>query len=210
MIRLLHLAFLLTTLVSQAQQASYLEPDNPAPRLGTSIDISVHLQKEDLRWLEQKENLTSDEQEALDGNIIGGGMLKITQVMQDTGSVTIGPFTFVIGNAIYNTDAIDVKVLPPLPVNATDGLWVRVENFRGFYYRLIEQRVANSWKRDSKDANTLTLSTSELKFSEFNRDRLEQQGLEILSSSESTENQELNNESHQAQRMQVISYGSSS
>lgn len=146
--------------------------NNPAPREGDEIDISI--------TLEDKEEK------------IGEGRLTLTQILTETGPVTIGPFKFVIADKAYETDVITVTVLPKISNDIKDGLWVRLVDFKGERYLIIEQRISNQWKIEKKSDNETTVTHGEgVKYAEFKKEILEDNGLDIPESYSWTKSQVL-------------------
>ncbi len=170
-------------------QFSTIEPENPLPRVGQSVNLFITLDKTDLSALERKENLTGAETDEMHSNRVGRGSLKITEVFPDTGNIVIGPFTFVVAGTAYVTNSIELTVRPALPDASREGLWVSCIRLNNQYYVVVEQRVPTAFRRDSDDPNTITLNSSEVEFAELDTEKLLDRGLELISSSESTDNQ---------------------
>lgn len=189
MIRIAVLIFIATIQYQAVAQFSVVEPENPLPRAGQSVNLLITLDKKDLSILERKHELTGEESNTLRSNRVGRGSLKITEVFKDTGDVVIGPFTFIIGGETYTTNSIKLNVRAPLPDDAREGLWVSTVRLDNQYFVVVEQRIPNSIKRDSKDPNTIAINDSDANFAELDTDKLYDRGLELISSSESTDNQ---------------------
>lgn len=169
----MRLITLLTLITSLTFGQSKLATNNPAPRQGDEIDISVTLKENDER--------------------IGKGNLKLTHVLTETGTVNIGPFKFQIANKEYETDIITINVSPALPNDIKDGLWIRLVDFNDKKYLIIEQRISNQWKREKQQSdNESTMTHGDgVKYAEFKQEILEDNGLEITASSSSTKSQVL-------------------
>ncbi len=189
MTRIAVLLFISTISIQAFAQFSEIEPENPLPRVGQSVNLQIRLDRKDLSLLERKPELTGEETSTLHSNRVGRGSFRITEVFKDTGNVVVGPFTFVIGGETYVTNSIKLSVRPALPEGAREGLWVSSIRLNNQYYVVVEQRVPTSFKRDSNDPNTITLNSSGVNFAELDTDKLHERGLELISSSESTDNQ---------------------
>ena len=77
-----------------AQQA-IIEPDNPSPRVGDKISLSILLL-----------NSPSADPAADAEKRTATGSLKLSQTLLDTGLVNIGPFSFTLNNQSYEPTAI--------------------------------------------------------------------------------------------------------
>ncbi len=166
----MRLLILLTIISTWTYGQSRLTINNPAPRQGDEIDISITL---------------TDNEEG-----VGKGNLKLTQELTETGLVTLGPFKFTIGDKTYETDILTVTVSPKIPNDIKDGLWIRLVDFNGEKYLIIEQRISNQWKREKKNDNEVTMTHGDgVKYAEFRKEVLEDNGLDILTSSSSTKSQ---------------------
>jgi hypothetical protein len=185
------LFFLFYSFTSQGQHA-VLEPDNPSPRVGDQITLSLSLEKTDLTHIESKPDKTAKELKDIQLNQVGTGTLKLIRVMEDSGSVQIGPLKFEIGKEIYEAPAIHIQVRPSLPESLSEGFWVSAMKFNSFYYLIVEQRIPNTLKRDSRDPNTIKLDLNDIVFAELMIEKLEQHGLEYISGSVNTQNLNLN------------------
>ncbi len=183
-------------------QFSGIEPENPLPRAGQSVNLLITLDKKDLSLLDRKQELTGEESNTLRSNRVGRGSLRITEVFKDTGNVVIGPFTFVIGGDTYTTNSIKLNVRPPLPDEVREGLWISTLRLNNQYFIVVEQRIPNSFKRDRSDPNTITINSADASFAELDTDKLYGHGLELISSSESTDNRFLGKDTNTG----VVSY----
>jgi len=147
-----------------------LSTNNPAPRVGDEIKISFSLKDMDERF--------------------GNGDLKLYEKLTESGTINIGPFTFTIGGKVYESDVLTINVAPKLPDNVKDGLWIRLVDFKDSKYLIIEQRISNQWKREKKSDNEFTMSHGDgVKYADFKRQILENNGLMINSSSSSSSSQ---------------------
>lgn len=168
-------------------QNSRLETNNPIPRQGDEIQIEFTIDKRDLTELRNKEKKTKEEYNKLWDNNVGKGSLKITQIVSDTGRVEIGPFSFTVDDTSYVTDILTLKVLPKLPGNIRDGLWIRYTNIEDIGYLIIEQRVSRGpRKKADSQGLSLSLDNEGITFTELDKEKFEKMGLKIISSSSSS------------------------
>lgn len=132
-------ALLFMTLISTwTYGQSELSTNNPAPRQGDEIEINVTL----------KEN----------GERIGKGDIKISQLITEVGHVNIGPFKFTIGDKAFETGVLTLTISPKLPDDIKDGFWIRLIEVKGEGYLIMEQRISNQWKREKKSDNETTMT----------------------------------------------------
>ncbi len=169
---------------------SMLEPQNPAPRVGDQLDVTLYFEKENLQWLENKMAKTEAENERLANNRVATGALRLNHVLADTGQITVGPLSLTFQGTTFTTEPLVLTVSPALPKNIGDGIWIRSVQFKGFYYLIIEQRIANQWKKQ-EDEEAITLSTMDVVFAEIDQEKLEGKGLNIVSNSSSSDNQQV-------------------
>jgi hypothetical protein len=165
-------------------QNSQLETKNPIPRQGDEVQIVFTIDKRDLTELRNKEKKTKEEYNKLWDNNVGKGSLKITQIVSDTGRVKIGPFSFIVDDTTYVTNVLTLKVLPKLPGNIRDGVWIRYTEVDEIGYLIIEQRVSRGpqKKTDSK-GTSLALDNEGITFADLDREKFEKLGFTIISSS---------------------------
>ena len=187
-------AVLLTLLIFVSYQSwsqnSKLTVFNPGPRVGDDIEISITLEKENLEAIKNKSSKSIEEFNQVQSNYIGSGTIKLSDLTNEPGVTQIGPFLFNFNGVTIRTDSILLDIHPLLPENKKEGLWVRVIDFNGDSYLIIEQRIPNSWKRGKgQDKNTLSLGADNIKFAKLDEAQFESKGLEILSSSSSSSGQ---------------------
>src|ERR1051325_2105817 len=101
---------------------SSLIVDNPGPRVGDNIKLSIRLEAGE--------------------ESIGRGDIELYEQAENVGSVTFGPFTFTVAGKVYETGTVTVNVSPKLPANVLDGIWVRLIPFQEEYFLIIEQRIS--------------------------------------------------------------------
>lgn len=182
----LHLLLFLLPVLTFGQ--SFLEPINPAPRVGDKIKVNVYFEKRDLSTLKKKENTTNAENREIEQNQVAWGTLSLAQLPADTGRFVVGPMSMTYDGQTYTTEPLILTVGAALPEKVMDGIWIRTVSHDHNRYLIIEQRIANNWKKQD-DGNSITLSTEDVTFAEFDRDKFEGKGLEVVSSISSSDTQ---------------------
>jgi hypothetical protein len=151
---------------------SILKSSNPAPRVGDEIIITIELQDA--------------------GQQVASGSLAIQEVLIKEGPAIFGPFTFKIGEKTYETATLTINVSPKLPNNVKDGIWMRSVESGGSQYLIIEQRISSEWTAEKKSGNETTISFGgNVKYAEFKKEVLTDNGIDIPSSSSSSGSQPL-------------------
>jgi hypothetical protein len=162
--------------LSTSAQVARLDIDNPAPRAGDDIRVTFGLDKD------QSKDLPGDARSKKDRT--GFGDIKITTTLADTGTMVIGPFRFTIRNKEYTTQVLTIRVYPPLPSDAKDGIWIRQVDFNDDHFLIIEQRVSGQRKKEQKQDAEITIGfNSDAQFASLDEDKFEANGLDIISSS---------------------------
>jgi hypothetical protein len=183
----LAIIILLGLLTEAWGQNSRLETNNPIPRQGDEVQIEFTIDKDDLTEIRNKEKKTKEEYNKMWGNNVGKGSLKITQIVSDTGRVKIGPFSFTVNDTTYVTNTLTLNVLPKLPGNIRDGIWIRYTEIDGIGYLTVEQRVSRGpQKKADSQGTSLALDNNGITFAELDRDKFEKLGFKIISSSSSS------------------------
>lgn len=181
--------FLFTGFQSWSQN-SKLTVFNPGPRVGDDIEVSITLEKENLEAIKNKSSKSIEDFNQVQSNYYGSGTIKLSDLANEPGIKQIGPFVFSFNGVTIKTDSILLNIHPPLPENKKQGMWVRIIDFDGDSYLIIEQRFPNSWKRGKgQDKNTLSLGADNFKFAKLDEAEFESKGLEIISSSSSSSSQ---------------------
>ena len=148
---------------AQAYGQSHIDVDNPAPRLGSDIAVSFVLED-------------GDDQ-------VGRGSITLTSAAR-VGPMTIGPFSLVIAGKRYETDSVTLSVAPKLPADIKDGLWLRVVDFDGGQFLIVDQRISGSWKKERKADNQVSMThVANTSFAELKEDLLKTMGIKITASS---------------------------
>jgi hypothetical protein len=188
----LHLFFSFLSILAFGQ-ASYLEPDNPAPRVGEAITVTAYFEKENLRYLEEKRERSADEDKKIQANRVATASIKINQELKESGPFVIGPLELTFNGVTYKTQPLTLQVNPALPDKVSDGVWIRTTEFNGAKYLIVEQRIANKWKKEVSN-NAITLSTEDVTYVEFDQDKFEANGIEVVSSRSSSHTQQVDKE----------------
>jgi hypothetical protein len=169
------------TILSAHGQLVKLEPSNPAPRVGDSFHISFSLEKNNLDSMEVSKDI-SEKLLVESMNQIGAGYLEISEwFLTEAGDLKIGPFQMPINNKTYTTNTLNIKVSPKLPENINEGIWIRLLNFQGIDYIILEQRHPGKMKpkTDSNGRTTYSMSTKDAVWTKLNMDKIQRKGIEI-------------------------------
>lgn len=188
--RYLTLPFVTLIFLTSYGQNSKLTTTNPIPRQGDEIQIEFSIDKKDLTELNNKQKKSKEDYNRIWSNSIGKGSFNINKIISDTGKVKIGPFALTINDTTYVTNTVTLKVLPKLPGNVRNGIWIRSTEINNVGYLIIEQRVSRAplTKSDNRGA-TLTLNNDEIQFAELKKEEFAKLGLKILSSSTNSTSQ---------------------
>ncbi|MBC5773863.1 hypothetical protein H8S95_07295 [Pontibacter sp. KCTC 32443] len=188
--RYLILLIFFTVPLSVYAQHSQLSVKNPSPRVGEQIEIVMTLKKEDLETLEKKKSKTIEEFSKIQDNFYGSGSLKFSNVATEPGIKQFGPFDFKFGDITVKTDSIKLNIVPALPADKKEGLWVRVVEFRRENYLILEQRIPNQLKSEKRDDQiTHEFSAGGVKFAELDQAKFELKGFDIISTNTSSNSQ---------------------
>lgn len=139
--------FILCSLHTIAQEKLKLEINNPEPRVGQRIQLSIDIQFiSDYIEKGLKKNIKTTR--SLHG--IQSNDFKKTIVFEKSKKYTIGPFNFEFNGKEYTTNSIEVNVLPKLPLE--NGLWVRLTELEGEKYLILEQLISNESNKSSNES----------------------------------------------------------
>lgn len=169
-------------------QIATLDLTNPAPRIGEDIEIIVYFKTKELEKKEgpQKVEKWLEDQK----NNLGKAEIKFYENFLDTGLVKIGPFSFSIGSNQFTTDVMTIRIYPDLPVDK-DGIWIRQVQFKNESFLILEQRISNQWRQESKsaDEHSMTHDSDRVNYTELDVEKLKEIGLHLkqLSSSSSSQ-----------------------
>ncbi|WP_160144074.1 hypothetical protein [Chryseolinea soli] len=138
---------------------------NPLLRVGDEISVNV---------------LISDAESS-----IVRGQLSLKKMCLDTGWVDVGPLKIEVQNISYETNALKLKVMAPLPPEKTTGLWMSLVEVNSGQYLVLEQRIGRNveWKSKSKNELVIRTDSDQSGFAELNEARLKEAGIEVVSSS---------------------------
>ena len=131
---------LLIASLSSVCQIVELRVDNPIVRIGDAIEVKVSLKGEEM---EAEFPISSEEFKALQANNRGSGSLTFSHIATDTGSVTFGPFHFMINGEKYTSDIITVQVHPAIP-EMQEGVWIKQIGEGEEHILVIEQTLLNA------------------------------------------------------------------
>ena len=175
-------------------QNSKLETHNPIPRQGDEIQVEFSVDKLKLSDLRDKEKKTKEDYNKLWDNNIGKGSFKINQIVADTGKVNIGPFSFTVDDTTYVTNILTLKVLPKLPGNIKEGIWIRYTEIAGLGHLIIEQRVSRGpQKKTDSQGTSVSLDNGGITFTELDQEKFERFGLKITYNSSNSSMQTVDN-----------------
>jgi len=126
------------------QEKLRIEIDNPEPRVGQSVAFSIKVDfLIDYFQNELGENVDFTRSIPIFG--VQSDDFKRVIIFKKAGKHIIGPFDFDFNGKQFTTDIIEVNVLPELPVEI--GLWLRLIEFEGQKYLILEQYMSNEANR---------------------------------------------------------------
>lgn len=136
---ILFLASLFCVTVLQAQDTLKLSINNPAPRLGEEVELSLSLDF----LAKEIESQLNDGIDLLDSPSYSGGKKLLTKlVFSNVGVQQVGPFQFNFNGKEMLTDVLTVDVAEKLPFE--EGVWFRsVTDSKGDQFLIIEQYMNN-------------------------------------------------------------------
>ena len=129
------------------QKKLKIEIDNPEPRVGQSVTFSINV---DFLTDYFKKELGKNIEFTRSTSIFGMQSDDFERVIifEKAKKYEIGPFNFEFNGEQFTTDTIEVNVLPKLPME--NGLWLRITEFNGNQYLILEQLISN----ESNTTNT--------------------------------------------------------
>ncbi|HMU68625.1 MAG TPA: hypothetical protein PK511_05500 [Chitinophagales bacterium] len=121
-----------------SQDTLILKLNNPAPRVGQSVDLSMQV-----NMVLDAMRSTMDSTITFESTFQGGEkFLTQTLVFSDTGKHILGPFKFDINGKSYITNTLEINVAPELPL--TEGIWIRVVENNGNQILIVEEQIKKS------------------------------------------------------------------
>ncbi|WP_040254767.1 hypothetical protein [Psychroserpens mesophilus] len=143
------LLLILCSIYTFGQETAKIEIDNPAPRVGQKVTMSISLDF----FTEYVKNELGDNIELTKENSIHGiqsrGFDRVI-IFQEAKKYKVGPFEFEFNGKKHKTNSIDINVFPELPFES--GLWLRLTEFNGQKYLILEQLISNvSNKKDNEN-----------------------------------------------------------
>jgi hypothetical protein len=143
------LFLILCPLNAIGQEKLKIEIDTPEPRVGQNVTFSINV---DFLSAFFKSNLDEDIDFTRSTSTWGVQSDDFERVIifNKAKKYKIGPFSFEFNGKEYLTEVIEVNVLPKLPMES--GLWLRITEFEGQKYLILEQLINNkSDKTDNED-----------------------------------------------------------
>ena len=147
--RITLLLLIFCSLNAVGQKKLEIEIDNPEPRVGQSVTFSINV---DFLTDYFKKELGKNVEFTRSTSIFGMQSDDFERVIifEKAKKYEIGPFDFEFNGKKYTTETIEVNVLPKLPME--NGLWLRITEFDGQKYLILEQLISNkSNKTDNEN-----------------------------------------------------------
>ena len=138
--RITLILFTICSLNAIGQEKLKIEIDNPEPRVGQSVTFSINV---DFMTDYFKKELGKNVEFTRSTSIFGMQSDDFERVIifEKAKKYKIGPFNFEFNGKKYTTETIEVNVLPKLPME--NGLWLRITEFDGQQYLILEQLISN-------------------------------------------------------------------
>lgn len=138
--RITLLLFTICSLHVIGQEKLKIEIDNPEPRVGQSVTFSINV---DFLTDYFKKKLGESVDFTRSTSIFGMQSDDFERVIifKKAKKYDIGPFDFEFNGKKYSTEIIKINVLPKLPTE--NGLWLRITEFKGQQYLILEQLISN-------------------------------------------------------------------
>ena len=134
------LLFIICSIKTFGQEKLKIEIDNPEPRTGQSVTFSINV---DFLANYLKNEFGKSIELTRSKSIFGSQSDDFERVIvfNEAKKYKIGPFNFEFNGKKYTTNIIEVNVLPKLPMK--EGLWLRLAEFEGDKYLILEQLIKN-------------------------------------------------------------------
>ena len=194
--RITLLLLIFCSLNAIGQKKLEIEIDNPEPRVGQSVTFSINV---DFLTDYFKKELGRNIEFTRSTSIFGMQSDDFERVIifEKAKKYEIGPFDFEFNGKKYTTESIEVNVLPKLPME--NGLWLRITEFDGQKYLILEQLISNESNKTNNENGGYSHTIGGVKpegkeFSELNEELTDGIELSNYSSSSNTlrpENAEL-------------------
>ncbi|WP_298512323.1 BatD family protein [uncultured Kordia sp.] len=142
------LLIILCASYSIAQEKITLTIDNPSPRVGQEIKLSIN---SDFFTDYLQKQMDSDIELTNSTSVFGKSSNSFERIIifKEAKKYTIGPFNFEFNGTKYTTTTIDVDVLPELKLEA--GVWIRIKEHEGETLLILEQLIRNESNKKSTD-----------------------------------------------------------
>ncbi|MBF8151237.1 hypothetical protein ITJ86_15110 [Winogradskyella sp. F6397] len=166
------LVFVFSIMNVFAQEKLEIKIDNPQPRVGQKIILSI----ED-KFLDDYIQGEIDDQIEFTGSqsIYGFHSSGINRVIIFNKAKTykIGPLNFELNGKKYTTNVIEVDVLKELPIE--EGLWLRQTEFEGEQYLILEQMIVNESNKTEDENGGISetiggVKPDHIEYAELNED----------------------------------------
>jgi len=132
--------FIFCSLNSFGQKKLKIEIDNPEPRVGQSVTFSINVDfMTEYFKKEFGNNVDFTRSTAIFG--MQSDDFERVIVFKEAKKYKIGPFDLEFNGKKYTTNVIKVNVLPELPME--NGLWLRITEFDGEKFLILEQLISN-------------------------------------------------------------------
>ena len=130
------------------QKKLEIEIDNPEPRVGQSVTFSINV---DFLTDYFKKELGKNVEFTRSTSIFGiqSDDFERVIIFEKAKKYEIGPFDFEFNSKKYTTETIEVNVLPKLPME--NGLWLRITEFNGQKYLILEQLMSNESNKTNNE-----------------------------------------------------------
>ncbi|WP_299121791.1 hypothetical protein [uncultured Winogradskyella sp.] len=131
------------------QEKLKINIDNPEPRVGQKVNFTIEI---DFLNDYFKDELGESIELTGSSSVFAMSSKDFQRVIifNEAKKHEIGPFNFEFNGKKYTTDSIEVNVQPELPIEK--GLWIRLAEFEGEHYIILEQLIENiSNKTDNEN-----------------------------------------------------------
>ncbi|WP_179319792.1 hypothetical protein [Winogradskyella helgolandensis] len=169
-----------------AQQKLEIEIDNPEPRVGQKVTLSINM---DFLNEYLKKELGKNINVTGSPSIFGMSSEDFQRIIifDKAKTYNIGPFDFEFNGKKYTTDTMEVNVLPKLPIE--NGLWLRQTEFEGQHYLILEQLISNTSNKTENENGSYSHTIGGVmpegkEFAELNEDLT--QGIQLSNYSSAT------------------------
>ena len=154
---------LLSISLSIFSQRVELSLSNPLPRAGDRITLNYSIYPDDHPFFTFEEIDAPRKGNCKDQKTqIAKGSYTKNQGIDTVGVISLGPFQFTDGEAVYTTEPINIEIFPQLP-NVQEGLWCSFIQQAGKYYLVVEQRVPGKVMQQSPTVESMKAAPTRVK-----------------------------------------------